>query len=208
MSYSLFRELIDLAEEFEESSSHPSAISIASFAHWLSSRVKGKKYQTVDEPDWLGKDGGRTPESVISTLILHLNRYARIYSKNAISKSPFTSMDDVIFLINLQHLGTMTKTKLIELNIHEKSTGTQIINRLINNGYVKESSNRRDKRSKEICITYSGSQALEQVMDNVRKATRIVAGDITLEEKLQLIRILQKLEFYHSVNCKQLKQFN
>jgi hypothetical protein len=56
----------------------------------------------------------RTPESAISTLLVHLNRYAKTYSKSAIMDSEFSTQEDFIYLINLKAFGEMTKMALIK----------------------------------------------------------------------------------------------
>jgi MarR family transcriptional regulator, lower aerobic nicotinate degradation pathway regulator len=206
MSYSLIRELVNLTEEFEQENIDPKKLNIRCFTAWLSNRVLKNNHGHLNEPDWIGKDSGRTPESIINTLIVHLYRYAKIYSKNALFNSAFTTIDDVIFLLNLLHFGSMTKIKLIELNILEKSTGIQIINRLINKGFIAEEISVKDKRSKEICITDEGKDALNEIMENIRNASRIVVGDLYEKEKLELIRILQKLEMFHVSNVKHARQ--
>lgn len=191
MSYILFRKLIALTEEFEES--HNESSSIKAFADWLSSKVANEE----TDLDWEGKKSGRSPESVINTSLVHLYRYAKVYSKIAISGSGFTTIDDVIFLINLTHSGSMSKKQLIDLNIHEKSTGTQIINRLIKQGYVDESGSTDDRRMKLVSITEKGKMALDANMANIRDASKKVVGNLTGIEKEQLIRLLIKLESHH-----------
>src|SRR5690554_5295977 len=93
---------------------------------------------TKEEPYWEGKEKGRSPESVINTLIVHMNRYAKSYSKSAIYDSEFSTQEDFIYLINLKAFGAMTKMELIKKNIQEKPVGMQIINRLIENGWVDQ----------------------------------------------------------------------
>src|SRR5690554_3404938 len=128
---------------------------------------------TQEEPDWEGKDKGRSPESVINTLIVHMNRYARTYSKSAIYDSEFSTQEDFIYLINLKAFGAMTKTDLIKKNIQDKPVGMQIINRLIKQGWVQQLDSLTDKRSKIISITAQGSIALAQNMQKIRQATEI-----------------------------------
>jgi DNA-binding MarR family transcriptional regulator len=99
----------------------------------------------------------------------------------------------------------MTKTELIAKNIHEKSTGIQIINRLLKSGHIAEDINQKDKRSKKITITSKGIKALDEVMVRIREASRIVTGDLTEKEKSELIVLLQKLEHFHSLGIKELQ---
>jgi hypothetical protein len=60
------------------------------------------------------KENGRSPESVISTLLVHMNRYAKTYSKSAIAGSGFNTQEEFIYLINLKAFGSMTKMELIK----------------------------------------------------------------------------------------------
>lgn len=202
MSYSLYRELINLTEEFEHEFKEGSR-TVKAFSDWLTKKVVNRNYEENEEVDWEGQKEGRSAESVINTSFLHLYRYAKLYSKLAISESPFSTIDDVIFLINLQHLGSMSKKALIDLNVHEKSTGIQIINRLLFAGFIEEAINPKDRRSKHVMITQKGQTALDANMEKIRAASRMVVGDLTNQEKLQLIKLLQKLELFHQSKAKE-----
>src|SRR5690606_17739634 len=105
--------------------------------------------------------------------------------------------EDFIYLINLKAFGEMTKTDLIKKNVHEKPVGMQVINRLIAKGWVNQAASEIDKRSKVLKITEKGILALETQMDKIRKATEIVTGDITKNERMELIRLLNKLNDFH-----------
>src|SRR5690606_20238702 len=124
-------------------------------------------------------------------------RYAKSYSKSAIFGSDFSTQEDFIYLINLKAFGEMTKMDLIKKNAHEKPAGMQIINRLIAHGWVHQTESREDKRSKVLKIADKGLEALEKQMYKIRKATEIVTGDLTLPEKMELIRLLNKLNDFH-----------
>lgn len=50
----------------------------------------------------------------------------------------------------------------------------QIINRLINQGWIEQRNSKTDKRSKVISISETGLQALGNQMDKIRQATSIV----------------------------------
>lgn len=126
-----------------------------------------------------------------------MNRYAKSYSKSAIFGSEFSTQEDFIYLINLKAFGEMTKMELIKRNVHEKPAGMQVINRLIAQGWVNQTDSDTDKRSKVLKISNKGMQILERQMDKIRKATEIVTGDLTHNEKMDLIRLLNKLNDFH-----------
>lgn len=195
MNYHLLHDVIDLVEKFEKQYTIKSEANINDFVNWLSSN--NSTSSNNNDLEWVGKANGRTPESVISTLLLHMNRYAKSYSKSAIAHSSFSTQEEFIYLINLRAFGSMTKMSLIKMNKHEKPVGMQTINRLINMGWVQQVNSPSDKRSKVLSLTITGEEALEAQMNNIRKATQLVTGNLTMEEKLDLIRLLTKLDLFH-----------
>ncbi len=197
MNYALVKDILDLVEEYEIESNrrNENQISVEGFKKWVAKTVVDKDLYV--EPDWEGKDKGRSAESVISTLIVHMNRYAKSYSKSAIFGSDFSSQEDFIYLINLKAFGEMTKMDLIKMNVHEKPVGIQIINRLISKGWVNQKDSLTDKRSKVLKITTEGLKILDMQMGKIREATKIVTGDLSYKEKMELIYLLNKLNEFH-----------
>ncbi|WP_164122917.1 MULTISPECIES: MarR family winged helix-turn-helix transcriptional regulator [Sphingobacterium] len=196
MKYSLMKDVIGLLEKFEvESLADGYPQNIQGFQRWISD--KSPNHGIEVEPIWLGKEKGRSAESAISTLLVHMNRYAKSYSKSAIAGSSFSTQEEFIYLINLQAFGAMSKMELIKKNIHEKPVGMQIINRLINQGWVSQRESSTDRRRKVIMITEEGGRVLNHQMDRIRQATHIVTGNLTKTEKMDLIKLLSKLNDFH-----------
>ena len=195
MNYRLVKDVIDLVQEFESQNEGSTSYdtSVEGFKNWISTNNN----TIVNEPNWEGKENGRSAESVINTLIVHLNRYAKSYSKSAIVGSNFSTQEDFTYLINLKAFGEMSKMDLIKKNVHEKPVGMQIINRLINQGWIEQRNSKTDKRSKVISISETGLQALGNQMDKIRQATSIVTGNLSQKEKMELIRLLNKLDDFH-----------
>lgn len=205
MNYDLIKEVLKLVQEFDKQNQEGIQYSndVDGFKHWLAESVAIEKVKT--EPNWEGKEFGRSPESVINTLIVHMNRYARNYSKSVIYNSEFSTQEDFIYLINLKAFGAMCKMDLIKKNVQEKSVGMQIINRLIRQGWVEQTDSDVDKRSKLLNINAKGLQALEMLTDKVRRASKIVAGDLADVEKMKLIELLTKLnDFHHPIYLRNL----
>ena len=195
MNYGLIKDVLDLVQEFEIETNNNNHFetSVEGFKNWISTNNN----TIVNEPNWEGKENGRSAESVINTLIVHLNRYAKSYSKSAIFGSNFSTQEDFIYLINLKAFGEMSKMDLIKKNVHEKPVGMQIINRLINQGWIEQRNSKTDKRSKVISISETGLQALGNQMDKIRQATSIVTVNLSQKEKMELIRLLNKLDDFH-----------
>ena len=197
MKYNILKNVVNLLEEFEAENSLERAYpnDVEGFKRWIVANYKDEERN--NEPNWDGKENGRSAESVINTLIVHMNRYAKSYSKSAIFGSNFSTQEDFIYLITLKAFGEMTKMDLIKKNVHEKPAGMQVINRLIAQGWVNQTDSANDKRSKVLKISNTGLNVLENQMDKIRSATEIVTGDLTYNEKMELIRLLNKLNDFH-----------
>lgn len=197
MNYQLLKDVIELIEEFESDQHEQKKYNsdIIGLKEWISRGLDGEALKP--EPDWEGKENGRSPESIINTLIVHMNRYAKTYSRSAIYNSDFSTQEEFIYLIILKAFGEMTKMELIKKNVQDKPSGMQIIGRLLKQGWVVQTSSDKDRRSKILQITEKGLATLEQQMFKIRAATNIVAGDLTHAEKLELIRLLTKLDHFH-----------
>lgn len=197
MNSEIIKDTIDLLEQFSLENHGLYSNDISGFRTWIYDQEDIRRHTAVDEPVWEGKEEGRSVESALSTLLVHLNRYAKTYSKSAITDSDFSTQEDFIYLINLKAFGKMTKMQLIKKNVQEKPTGILIINRLIKHGWVRQVDSDDDKRTKILEITTEGLSALDQQMDKIRTATKIVTGDLSYSEKLSLVKLLDKLDHFH-----------
>lgn len=202
MKLELVKEVIELVHQFELENEHGNTqtMDVSGFKKWISSQEESNAMQ---EPDWEGKKNGRSADSVINTYFVHLNRYAKYYTKSAIHGSGFSTQDDLIYLITLKSYGTMSKMELIKKNVHDKPAGIQIINRLIQMGWVAQTHSETDKRSKVLQITEQGQHALEAQMPKTRIASKIVTANLNAGEKMNLVRLLSKLnDFHHPIYSK------
>ncbi|UFH32370.1 MarR family transcriptional regulator [Chryseobacterium sp. C-71] len=198
MNFNLVKDTVALLEEFNLNNAnldYPSTIE--GFKAWIYNQESKKQSTRDNDTDWEGKENGRTAESAITTLLVHLNRYAKTYSKSAISDSDFSTQEDFIYLITLKSFGKMSKIDLIKKNIHDKPVGNLVINRLLKQGWIEQNDSAQDKRIKLIHVTREGLKALENQMEKIRQATKIVSGNLTHSEKIELIRILNKLDSFH-----------
>ena len=134
----------------------------------------------------------------ISILIVLLFRYAKSYIRKALKSSLIKSADEFSFLITLITFDSLTKTELIHKQVMEKTSGTEIINRLLKLGLISQFNDVEDKRSVRIKITESGRVQLFQILPQMRLVSQIVAGNLTDAEKLSLAYMLRKLDSFHN----------
>ncbi|AZA76392.1 MarR family transcriptional regulator [Chryseobacterium sp. G0186] len=195
MNFDLIKSVVELLQQFVEQNERKAIYSndFQGFADWINASYRN---DSIEEPDWEGKELGRSADSVINTLLVKMGRYSKTYSRS-IGNSIFSSQDDFIYLISLKIRGAMSKMELIRHHVSEKSAGILIINRLIRNGWAEQTISREDKRAKHIQITAKGLAILEEHMEEIRKASKTVVGNLNHSEKMLLIAILSKLDEFH-----------
>jgi DNA-binding MarR family transcriptional regulator len=80
----------------------------------------------------------------------------------------------------------------------EKTSGTEVINRLIKRGMIFETADQNDKRSIRVSITKSGREEILRILPLMSKVTEIVVGNLSPEEINTLSYLLKKLDYFHN----------
>ena len=81
--------------------------------------------------------------------------------------------------------------------MQEKTSGAEVIRRLLAAGLVKQWDDTIDKRSVRISITESGKELLHRVLDDMNHVGKMITGNLSYSEKLEFHHLLQKLEAFH-----------
>lgn len=134
----------------------------------------------------------------ISILVAIMFRYAKGYVKKAMKNSLLKTADEFSFLITLLTYNSMTKMELINSQIMEKTSGNEIINRLIKLDLIAQELNPDDKRSMRISISPKGKIELFKLLPQMQMVSEIVAGNLNENEKYALLYILRKLDRFHN----------
>ena len=150
-----------------------------------------------DNNTWI-KDDYRTATRDISILIVLMNRYAKWYIKKVLKDSHLRTPDEFSFLITLMTYDNLGKSELINKQIIEKTSGTEIINRLVKRGMIFEIADQNDKRSIRVSITKSGREEILRILPLMNKVTKIVVGNLSAEEINTLSYLLKKLDYFHN----------
>ncbi len=199
MNTNLMKALLDLGDTFEEAYPDRAEQTLPNFLAWT------RLIQSADQSMDTLKDPEHTYYAeevpVLQTFVAHYltkaNRYLRVYMKKAVEASPLVTFDDFISLANLAERGSMTKTDLVEAAVNEKTSGMLVIKRLINNGFVTQSDDDQDKRSRRLTITPAGFAMLQQVQPVMNQASGLFTGDLTEAEQRQLSALLLRLDKFH-----------
>jgi DNA-binding MarR family transcriptional regulator len=126
-----------------------------------------------------------------------MSRYAKSYIKKALDGTPLQTGEDFTALAILLTHDNLSKSELISYNLQEKTSGTEVIRRLISAGLVKQWDDLKDKRSKHIAITDEGKELLYRVFVDMDNVGKMITGKLTIAEKFTLQYLLQKLENFH-----------
>jgi DNA-binding MarR family transcriptional regulator len=134
----------------------------------------------------------------ISILIVLMNRYAKWYIKKVLRDSLLQTPDEFSFLISLMTYDSLNKSELITKQIMEKTSGAEVINRLVKRGMIFETTDQNDRRSKRVSITNSGREEILRILPLMNKVTEIVVGNLSAEEINTLSYLLKKLDYFHN----------
>jgi len=144
------------------------------------------------------KDEYRNTTSDISILIVLMNHYAKWYIKMVLRESHLQTPDEFSFLITLMTYDSLSKSELITKQVMEKTSGSEVIRRLIKRGMIVESADNNDKRSVRVSITKSGREEIIRILPLMSKVTKIVVGNLSTEEINTLSYLLKKLDYFHN----------
>lgn len=179
--------LIDLIRHFETFQKETRNNNLTDFSVWLNKT--------------LNSDAVKADGDINRTLVWLIHRLAKFfkwYAKNTLSKHGLVSMDEYFILIAIEKLGNPSKTEVYSSTISEINTGTQMLNRLRMAGMVKENIDSVDKRVRRLQITPKGKKAKDGFFRDSESDLTLKAGNLSLDEKIILIKHLQHLEKFHS----------
>jgi DNA-binding MarR family transcriptional regulator len=80
----------------------------------------------------------------------------------------------------------------------EKTSGTEIIKRLLKQGLIREYADPDDRRSVRVAITGEGRRELNAIFPEMNVVAKIVIGNLSQPEVKTFYYLLKKLDFYHN----------
>lgn len=201
-SYQLIHQLISLVEQLEQQN-EGRELSMQDFAGFLLHTAGDSTADFAGSEIRFGKNESDAQQIAfqldnnIGRLFVYMSRYAKSYIKKALDGTSLLTAEDFTALAILLTHDHLSKTELISHNLQEKTSGTEVIRRLIAAGLVTQWDDTKDKRSKQIAITEDGKILLYQVFEDMSNVGKMITGKLTLSEKLTLQYLLQKLENFH-----------
>ncbi len=195
MQTDFFIDLLYQVKEFENSNACKTNPSVEDFRIWLNN----KKY-SEESPTKLFKNENHDvffTENEICKQVLLLARYSKLLIRKGLGDFPVLANEEFTYLYRLKDEPFLTKIQLIDKNGHEKQTGTQIIKRLLEAGFLEEKNDKDDKRSKRLSLTKKGEEIFHASVSNVNLTSKILSGKLSDREKTEFLKILKKLNEFH-----------
>jgi DNA-binding MarR family transcriptional regulator len=193
--------LIDSFFLYDTEKGNREEYSMNEFLGYLNARSGSEEFEmreiSGENKGWF-KDEYRNTKSDISILIVLMSHYAKWYIKKVLRESNLQTPDEFSFLITLMSYESLSKSELITKQVMEKTSGTEVIRRLIKRGLIAESADENDKRSIRVFITKSGREEILRILPLMSKVTEIVVGNLSAEEINSLSYILKKLDYFHN----------
>jgi DNA-binding MarR family transcriptional regulator len=188
-------EIVNHWHTFE--TSHPEA-EIGDFCRYFLAKNKNQTGQE-DPNEGIPLNGrlGRT--------IGRLGRFAQFYSRRVLADLELNNLDDFTYLQVLHKLKNPKKSVLIEENISEFSTGSEIIKRLSRQGFIKEYPDKEDGRSKRLALTAKGKKTLDGCYERMQNLTAMLFINMPDDDKELIYLILSPLDQVHTQAYRQVK---
>jgi DNA-binding MarR family transcriptional regulator len=197
----LLIQLVDYLAAFEEENQHADSLDMGDFIGYLHARypLTGDQMRQIGgtEAAWIKQSYG-APQTDIATLITLMYRYAKGYIKKALKDSLIQSPEEFSYLIVLMTFDSLTKTELIVKNVMEKTSGAEVIRRLVNLGLIRQFADEADKRTMRVAVTDLGKTELTRIMPKMQQVSNLVVGDLTDTEIMSLSYMLRKLDYFHN----------
>lgn len=198
----ILNELIEYLDLYEnEADTTGSTVNLSDFLGYLNSKHTPQNIKTsAISGNYSGykydeQSGSATD---ISILIVLLFRYAKAYMRKALKNSPIKSADEFSFLMTLMTYDSLSKSELIQKQVMEKTSGSEIINRLIKLGLIEQANNESDKRSINVKMTEYGRIEIYKILPQMQSVSQIVTGNLDESEKTTLAYMLRKLDHFHN----------
>ncbi|MBC8081644.1 MAG: winged helix DNA-binding protein [Hymenobacter sp.] len=201
MNSALLKDLLDLGDAYERAYPDRADQTLPRFLAWSAQQPAGAALPAVTptpEPDYrYYHPDVPVLQTYVSHAVTKAYRYFRGYVKRVFETVPLLNFDDFITLAILAERGSLTKTHLVEMTVNEKTSGMLVIKRLIDNGFVTQTDDEPDKRTRRISVTPRGLATLRAAQPAMNQATRLFTGDLSADEQRQLGALLGRLDRFH-----------
>lgn len=197
-------QIVEYLDLFEKENKHLTEYNFDDVINFIQSQEFSKK--EFPDKKYTFEKGGKyaglnLKESKANSLsrLLSLNyRYAKDYIKKALEGSQLQTVEEFSYLIVLMTNDHLSKTELILENAMAKTSGTEVIKRLLRKELITQFDDKKDKRSQLVAISPKGLEEMKKVFPKMQMASDIISGNLNQSEQQTLNFLLKKLEAHHN----------
>lgn len=139
-------------------------------------------------------------ESLIGILMGRMVKYFKYYCKPMFEEQYDIKLDEWTVLAGLYGMKSASKTDIIIGGIMEKSTGMEMIKRLVKRGFIKESKNPEDSRSTLISLTNKGEKLFHAIKPKLDLMGKFLCADLSENQKYEVYKTFSYLNDFHLKN--------
>jgi|SRR6218665_1203 len=145
--------------------------------------------------------GGVVPninEGLLLKIIGRISKLNMLYANMALKGTELNQIEEFGMLITIKQEKNPRKTEVIQANLFELSSGTDMLNRMKTRGLIREVDDKEDKRSKRIELTPKGEKVTRQCMELIMKNAKMIMHDLGEDDKELCIQLLKNVEIKFS----------
>lgn len=145
--------------------------------------------------------GGVVPQNPNGLLMKIIGRIYKLhtsYIQSAFEGLDLNQIEEFGILATIQQYGNPKKSEVIYANLMELSSGTDILNRLIKRGLVKEYADDTDKRSKRVELSEEGIEMFRLAHKRAIMLVEMMFHDMSDDDKKLCIQLLKNVEIKFS----------
>lgn len=195
------KELVRLINAFDSYENEGESLTAEAFCRrYLADLEVSKEHPQCEE--------GVIPiEARLAKAVGRLSRFSQIYSKKVLLTLEMKNIDDFVYIGTIGQMINPKKIEVIQAHMTEVTTGTAIIARLVDAGWVIEEPDPSDARSKRLSLTKKGHELWNRAYPEMRKVARTTFDALTEAEAEIFLSIAEKLDRIHTgmyADCKNL----
>lgn len=202
--YKILKQLIDLWESYEEKEQE---LNLLDFADWM--RIKLKKNpqlnrkisynnSKIEQPGLVAYYKSLDEPTQFLEVISRISRYHEFYIRKFLVDLPINNRLEYLFLNTVRQMHQAKKTDLIHIHLVDYSTGMDTIKRLINNGFLTETSDKNDKRVRLLEITEKGLGILLHADKKVTDERNMFLSCISMNKWKKAMPVLDEINKFHN----------
>jgi MarR family transcriptional regulator, lower aerobic nicotinate degradation pathway regulator len=194
MTYKLLNEVLKHLEAFDNTTKNADMMQFVMYLNTKFSKPNNIQSKALKK---INTDAEYSIEASIGRQIFLLLKYIKMHGKKVLDHAPISTLEEFSFLATLISIQPCSKTQLISAMVSEKPVGIEIIKRLSQKGFIAESSTQADKRSTLIECTPNAHKMLGALFPQMSALAHLSTGNLTIQEKVTLMQLLNKLEIFH-----------